>query len=62
MSFMRGFLPRPVRRTIHPVRSRVGSVKRQLTPRPVRKACYARHPVGTFTTAAGRTVRRKLSR
>jgi len=60
MSFMRGFLPRPVRRAIHPVRSTAGSVKRKATPRPIRKAFYAAHPIGTATTAAGRSTRRAL--
>lgn len=60
MSFLRGFLPRPVRRAIHPVRSTMGSVKRRATPRTVRKVQYFRHPVGTATTAMGRKVRRSL--
>ncbi len=60
MSFMRGFLPRPVRRAIHPVRSTAGSLKRRATPKPIRKIQYARHPVGTATTALGRAVRRSL--
>jgi len=60
MSFVRGFLPRPVRRAIHPVRSTVGSIKRRATPKPIRTIQYARHPVGTASTAAGRKVRRSL--
>jgi hypothetical protein len=60
MSFMRGFLPRPVRRAMHPVRSSAGSLKRRVTPRPIRKAQYARHPVGTATTRAGRTARKSI--
>lgn len=60
MSFLRGFLPRPVRRAIHPVRSTAGSIKRKATPRPIRKVQYARHPIGTVTTRAGRTARRSL--
>ena len=60
MSFLRGFLPRPVRRAMHPVRSTAGSMKRRATPKPVRKVQYARHPVGTATTALGRRVRRSL--
>ncbi len=60
MSFRRGFLPRPVRRAMHPVRSTAWSIKRQVTPKPIRKLQYARHPIGTATTAAGRSVRRKL--
>jgi hypothetical protein len=60
MSFMRGFLPRPVRRAMHPVRSTAGSVKRKATPKTVRKVQYARHPIGTATTRAGRSVRRSL--
>jgi hypothetical protein len=47
---------------MHPVRSTKGSVKRKVTPKVVRKAHYARHPVGTATTAVGRTVRRSLFR
>lgn len=57
MSFRRGLLPRPVRRAMHPVRSTRGSVKRKLTPKPVRKE-YARHPIGTATTRAGRSFRK----
>jgi len=60
MSFMRGFLPRPVRRAMHPVRSTAGSMKRRATPKPVRAAFYARHPIGTATTRAGRAARRSL--
>ncbi len=62
MSFMRGFLPRPVRRAIHPVRSTAGSIKRRATPRPVRAMQYARHPVGTATTRIGRAARRSMFR
>ena len=58
MSFLRGFLPRPVRRAMHPVRSTTGSFKRRATPRVVRKAYYVRHPLGTASTRAGRSVRR----
>jgi hypothetical protein len=61
MSFLRGFLPRPVRRAMHPVRSTAGSFKRRATPRPIRKAFYLRHPIGTATTAAGRATRRSLT-
>ena len=60
MSFLRGFLPRPVRRVIHPVRSTAGSIKRRATPKPVRKVQYARHPIGTATTHVGRSVRRSF--
>ncbi len=60
MSFRRGFLPRSVRRAMHPVRSTAGSMKRRATPRAIRKVQYARHPVGTATTAAGRALRRSL--
>ena len=62
MSFRRGFLPRPVRRAIHPVRSTAGSIKRKATPKPIRKAQYPRHPVGTATTRAGWSVRRSFFR
>ncbi len=62
MSFLRGFLPRPVRRVIHPVRSATGSMKRRITPKPIRKVLYARHPVGTATTMIGRRARRSLRR
>ena len=62
VSFKRGLLPRSVRRAMHPVRSTTGSVKRRLTPKPVRTLNYARHPVGTLTTRAGRSVRRRLFR
>lgn len=58
MSFRRGLIPRPVRRAMHPVRSTKGSVKRKLTPQPVRKVQYARHPLGTASIRAGRTIRR----
>jgi hypothetical protein len=61
MSFLRGLLPRPVRRAMHPVRSSAGSIKRRVTPRPIRKIQYARHPIGTATTHAGRSMRRSLS-
>jgi hypothetical protein len=61
MSFRRGLLPRPVRRAIHPVRSTRGSLKRTMTPRPIRKVQYARHPLGTASTRAGRSVRRFFS-
>jgi hypothetical protein len=60
VSFLRGFLPRPVRRAMHPVRSTAGSIKRRATPRPIRKAFYIAHPVGTATTSAGRSTRRAL--
>jgi hypothetical protein len=60
MSFRRGLLPRPVRRAMHPVRSTVGSIKRRATPKPVRTVLYARHPLGTATTWAGRTVRKSF--
>ncbi len=60
MSLLRGFLPRPVRRAVRPVRSTTGSVKRRLTPAPVRKVHYAGHPVGTASTHLGRAGRRKL--
>jgi hypothetical protein len=60
MSFRRGLLPRPVRRALHPVRSTAGSVKRRATPKPVRAVFYARHPIGTATTRAGRAVRRSF--
>jgi hypothetical protein len=61
MSFRRGFLSRPVRRAMHPIRSTAGSIKRRATPRPVRKAFYVAHPIGTATTAAGRSTRRALT-
>lgn len=60
MSFRRGLLPRPVRRALHPVRSTAGSIKRRATPKPVRTVMYVRHPIGTATTRAGRTLRRSL--
>ena len=47
---------------MHPVRSTMGSVKRRATPKPIRKAQYARHPVGTATTHAGRKVRKALGK
>jgi hypothetical protein len=62
MSFRRGLLPRSVRRAIHPVRSTAGSVKRKATPKPIRTIQYARYPVGTATTRAGRAVRKSLFR
>ena len=62
MSFKRGLLPRNVRRAMHPVRSTAYSVKRRVTPRPVRLVEYASHPKGTATTWAGRAVRRFLSK
>mgnify|MGYP001546920264 CR=1 FL=1 len=60
MSFFRGLMPRPVRRAMHPVRSTAGTLKRRATPKPIRKAFYVRHPIGTATTRAGRRVRRRL--
>ena len=60
MSLLRGLLPRPVRRAMHPVRSTAGSIKRRATPKPIRKVQYARHPIGTATTKAGRGMRRTL--
>lgn len=60
MSFKRGFLPRGVRRAMHPVRSTAGSIKRRATPKPIRTVQYARHPVGTGTTWLGRKARRSL--
>jgi hypothetical protein len=45
---------------MHPLRSTAGSVKRQATPKPIRKVQYVRHSVGIGTTHAGRTVRRSL--
>lgn len=62
MSLLRGLLPRPVRRVMHPVRSTAGSLKHRATPRPVRPVFYARHPVGTATTGLGRSIRRSLFR
>ena len=62
MSFRRGLFPRPVRRALHPVRSTAGSLKRRATPRYVRNAFYVRHPVGSATTRAGRSLRRSLFR
>ena len=59
MSLLRGLLPRPVRRVVHPVRSTAGSLKRRATPKPVRKLQYARHPLGTASTSVGRAARRK---
>jgi hypothetical protein len=50
MSVLRWFLPRPVRRVMHPVRS----ARRAVTPRPVRAVYYARHPIGTATSAVTR--------
>jgi len=58
MSYRRGLLPRPVRRALHPVRSTRGSLKRKATPISVRRVQYARHPIGTATTRAGRSLRR----
>jgi hypothetical protein len=60
MSFLRGFLPRPARRALHPIRSTAGSLKRKATPKPVRRVHYVRHPVGTATTRIGRSVRKSL--
>lgn len=60
MSFRRGLFPKSVRRALHPVRSTAYGLKRRATPRPIRKIQYARHPVGTATTWAGRAVRRSL--
>jgi hypothetical protein len=45
---------------MHPVRSTAGSIKRKATPKPIRKIQYARHPVGTATTRAGRAVRKSF--
>lgn len=50
MAILRWFVPRKVRRVVHPVRS----TKRRLTPKPVRTVYYARHPIGTATSAVTR--------
>ena len=50
MAIFRWFLPRSVRRATHPV----GYAKRALTPKPLRAGYYARHPVGTTTSAVTR--------
>ena len=60
MSFKRGFIPRPARRAIHPLRSTLGGVKRRATPKAVRSALYVAHPKGTATTWLGRAVRKSL--
>jgi len=62
MSFRRGLTTRSLRRAIHPVRSTAGTLKRRSTPKPVRAALYARHPIGTASTSAGRKVRRSFFR
>jgi hypothetical protein len=54
MAIFRWFVPRKVRRVMHPV----GSTKRRLTPKPVRTAFYVRHPVGTATSAVTRRALR----
>lgn len=48
MAILRWFVPRPVRKAMHPV----ASVKYAATPRVVKKAMHVRHPVGTLTSAA----------
>jgi hypothetical protein len=55
VAIFRWFIPRKVRRVMHPVRS----TKRRLTPKPVRKALYTRHPVGTATSAVTRRALRR---
>jgi hypothetical protein len=45
---------------MHPVRSTAGSLKRRATPKAVRRIEYARHPIGTATTWAGRSVRKSF--
>jgi hypothetical protein len=55
MVILRWFVPRKVRRVMHPVRS----TRRRLTPRPIRKALYVRHPLGTATSAATRRALRR---
>jgi hypothetical protein len=62
VSFRRGFLSKSVRRAMHPVRSTAGSIKRRATPKAIRTVEYARHPVGTATTRAGRAVRKSFFR
>jgi len=57
MRFTRGLLPRGARRAMSPVRSTAGSIKRSATPKPIRTAQHARHPVGTATTRAGRLLK-----
>jgi hypothetical protein len=47
---------------MHPVRSTAGSIKRRATPKAIRTVEYARHPVGTATTRAGRAVRKSFFR
>lgn len=62
MSFRRGFLPKSVRRAMHPVRSTAGSIRWRATPKPIRHVHYACHPVGSATTSIGRKLRRSIFR
>lgn len=55
MAILRWFVPRPVRRALHPIRS----AKRAATPRLVRKAIYVRHPLGMATSAVTRRALRR---
>lgn len=50
--FTRLFIPRSVRRARHPVRT----VKRAVTPKPIKKARRALHPVSNAKYAAERQV------
>jgi hypothetical protein len=58
MAVLKWLVPRKVRRVMHPVRS----TKRRLTPEPVRAVLYARHPLGTASSAATRRVIRPQRR
>lgn len=48
MGFLRRAIPKPARRVMHPV----SSARRAATPKPIKKAMRATHPVGAAQTKA----------
>jgi hypothetical protein len=50
--FSRLFIPRSVRRAVHPGRA----VKRAITPKPIKKARRAMHPIDNAVYSAQRSV------
>ena len=54
--FSRLFIPRGVRRAVHPGRA----VKRAITPKPIKKARRAMHPADNAAYSAQRSVARSI--
>lgn len=55
MSVLRWLVPGKARRVLHPMKS----MKRRLTPKPVRTTYYVRHPLGTASSAVTRSALRR---